>query len=145
MKCLLSDFVTWVLVCAGWYFVHKTTLTRERRKEKREIAIKFCKDILDLQSTAIDFHTAKAFDPRKSADIGHQIEQIIHRLQKAPLRELNIPRFCYIALREKITLTNIDLSDFKSQKHDSEIILDIRTAADDLIIAIEDARERVWK
>ena len=31
-----TSLVTWILVFVGWFAVHKATLSRERRKEKRE-------------------------------------------------------------------------------------------------------------
>ena len=140
-----TDIVTWLLVFIGWAVVHKATLSRDRRKEKREISMQLCKDIAELQTAAIDFHTASQFDARKSTDLAQQVERIILRLQKSPLGELNIPLARLITLRRKITKNNIDQSDFKTQSNDSQIIFDIRNAITDLIIAIEDAREYVWK
>lgn len=140
-----TDIVTWVLIFLGWAAVHKATLIRDRRKEKREISMQMCKDISELQSAAIDFHTAPHFDARKSTDLAQQVERIIIRLQKLPLSELDIPLTRLITLRRKITKSNIDLSDFQSQTVGSPIIFDIRNAVTDLIILIEDNRECVWK
>jgi len=133
------------MVFIGWAVVHRATLIRDRRKEKREISMQICKDIADLQTAAIDFHTASQFDARKSADLGQQVERIILRLQKSPLGELEIPLQNLIRLRRKTTLLNIDASNFSSQPAGSQIIFDIRNAATDLIICIEDTRERIWE
>ncbi|HXU93961.1 MAG TPA: hypothetical protein VFP33_09925 [Gallionella sp.] len=140
-----TEAVTWLLVFIGWGVVHLATLARDRRKEKRETSMQLCKDIADLQSAAIDFHTAARFDSRKSTDLAQQVERIILRVQKKPLSELNIPLTRLITLRRKITQHNVDASDFSSQPADSEIILGIRTAISDLIGAIEDSRESVWE
>lgn len=140
-----TDVVTWLLVFIGWAVIHKATLIRDRRKEKREISMQICKDIAELQSAAIDFHTASHFNARKSTDLAQQVERIILRLQKPPLSELNIPLGRMITLRRKITKHNIDPTDYKSQPDDSPIIFGIRNAVTDLIIVIEDARECVWK
>lgn len=140
-----TDIVTWLLMFIGWAVIHKATLIRDRRKEKREISMQTCKDIAELQSSAIDFHTAPHFNARKSTDLAQQVERIILRLQKPPLSELNIPLTRMIALRRQITKHNIDPTDFKSQPDDSQIIFGIRNAVTDLIIVIEDNRECVWE
>lgn len=140
-----SNIVTWFLVLFGWAVVHRATLIRDRRKEKREFAVAICKEIVELQSVAIDFHTASRFNARKSTDLAQQVERIILRLQKPPLSELNIPLASMITLRRRITQHNIDLSDFKSQPDDSEIIISIRNSVTDLTALIEDSREGVWK
>lgn len=145
MNIITPDVITWLLVLTGWIVVHIATLNRDRRKEKREISMQICMDIAELQSAAIDFHTASHFNARKSTDVAQQVERIILRLQKLPLSELNIPLARMITLRRKITKSNIDPTDFKSQPDESQIIFDIRNATADLIIFIEDTRECVWK
>ena len=145
MNNIWNDAVTWLLVFIGWAVVHRATLIRDRRKEKREISMKICTDIAELQAAAIDFHTGSQFNARKSTDIAQQVDQVINRLQKSPLSELSIPLSNLITLRRKITKHNIDLTDFKSQPADSQIIFGIRNAVTELIILIEDNRESVWK
>lgn len=145
MDKIWTDAVTWLVVFSGWAIVHRATLIRDRRKEKREFSMQICTDITELQAAAIDFHTASDFNARKSTDIAQQVDHIVHRLQKPPLNELKIPLPNLITLRRKITKHNIDLTDFKAQAADSQIIFGIRNAATDLIILIEDNRESVWK
>jgi hypothetical protein len=79
-----SDWVTWVLVLLGWWFVHKATLSRERRKEKRELSANICSKLLDLQEAAISFHTDKEFSSRISNDISQQVHRIVSQLQRVP-------------------------------------------------------------
>lgn len=141
----LTDVATWILVFIGWAVVHRATLSRDRRKEKREISMQICKDIVELQSAAIDFHTASDFNARKSTDLAQQVERIILRLQRPPLSELNIPLTRMITLRRQITKHNIDPTDFRSQPVDSQIIFGIRNAITDLVIVIEDTRECIWE
>lgn len=140
-----ANIVTWCVVFLGWYAVHQATLVRDRRKEKREISAKLCTSLIELQSAAIDFHTASQCDVRQSTDLAQQVERAVLQLQKLPLNELSIPLSRMIALRQRITRQNIDLTDFASQPADSQIIFEIRNAVTDMIFAIEDARERVWK
>ena len=140
-----THFVTWFLILLGWYFVHLATLSRDRRKEKRDISTQVCKSILDLQADAIDFHTAAKCEVRKSTDVSQMLDRIVIQLQKKPLSELEIPLALIIDLRQGISMNNIDPTGFEAQAADSDIVLNIRNAATDMIFAIEDARERVWK
>lgn len=137
--------VTWVLVFVGWFAVHQATLARDRRKEKREAARGFCDSLLELQTVAIDFHTASHCDVRKSTDLAQQIERVALQLDKSPLRELEIPLVRRIVLRQRMTRQNVDPSDFVPQPADSQLVLDIRDAVTELIVAVEDARECIWK
>ena len=107
--------------------------------------MQLCTAIAELQSAAIDFHTASHFNARKSTDLAQQVERIILRLQKPPLSELKVPLARMITLRRRITQHNIDLTDFKSQPVDSQIITGVRNAITDLIFLIEDTRECVWE
>ena len=145
MEQLETNIVTWLLIVSGWAFVHHATLIRERRKEKREISVQIRKDIADLQSIAIDFHTAPHYDSKKSTDLAQQVGRINIRLQRKPLSELGIPLAILITLRRQITKNNIDLSNFTPQQIDSKIIVGIRNAVNDLISLVEDNRECVWK
>ena len=79
-----AGVITWFIVVIGWIIVHNATLARDRRKEKREISMHICKEIADLQATAIDFHTATDFDARKSTDLAQQVDRVCIRLQKYP-------------------------------------------------------------
>lgn len=140
-----ADSITWLLVFAGWLVVHKATLSRDRRKEKREVCLALCTDLLELQGHAIDFHTAPNFEPRKSMEVAQQVERIVLRLQRGPLKELAVPLPTIVSLRQRITGHNMDKSDFSQQQTDSEVVLEIRNAVGDLIIAIEDARDQTWE
>lgn len=139
-----SGTITWVLVFAGWVFVHQATLSRERRREKRESALSICACIRELEAAAIDFHTADHFDGRKATDLRQQIARIILQLQSRPLSELRIPLHRMTNLRQRLTRHNADPSDFVSQAADSEIVYEIRNAVTDLIASIDDERERQW-
>ena len=140
-----THVVTWSLVLGGWWVVHLATLNRDRRKEKRDVSAQVCKNILALQGNAIDFHTAQFFEARKSTDLAQDVERVAIQLQKSPLQELEIPISRIVALRQRITRRNIDPTDFMPQPVDSILVLEIRNAVSDVIFAIEDARERVWK
>lgn len=113
---------------------------------KSDVFAQVCKNILALQSDAIDFHTAQFFEARRSTDLAQDVERVAIQLQKSPRQELEIPISRIVALRQRITRRNIDPTDFMPQPVDSIlVVLEIRNAVSDVIFAIEDARERVWK
>ncbi len=139
-----KSYITWLLVFAGWVIVHFATLNRDRRKEKREASKQLCSSLLELQGSALDFHTAPHCDVRRSTDLAQQVEHILLQLEKAPLNELGVPIGRRVVLRQSITRKNVDPSDFMPQQADSELMMDIRNAVTDMIFAIEDAREQKW-
>lgn len=139
-----SSVVTWTLVFGGWFVVHQATLSRERRKEKREAARQICIDLRLAERLAIDFHTSPSHDSRKATDLRQDIERLILQLQRQPLAELGIPLSRMIQFRRSITRQNIDPSDFAAQTADAILVRDIRNAVTDLIESIEDQRENKW-
>jgi hypothetical protein len=139
-----SSIITWALVFGGWWVVHKATLSRERRKEKRETAHQICIDLRAVECLAIDFHTAQNHDSRKATDICQDTERLVLQIQRTPLSELSIPLYRWTHLRRSITLHNVDPSDFSPRPANSELIRDIRNAVTDVIDAIEERREQCW-
>lgn len=140
-----ADIITWAMVFGGWFIVHKTTLSRERRKEKREVAHKVCSELRSLECQALDFHTAQSHDSRKATDLRQDVDRLIRQLQRPPLSALGIPLQSLIQLRRSITRQNADPSDFFCQTADSELVQNIRNAITDLIGDIGDRREQHWK
>lgn len=140
-----EQLLTVGLVILGWWIVHNATLNRERRKEKRELASKICKEIWDLQQAAIDFHTNPEYSGRKATDLAQLVSRIITQLQKAPLDELKVPHIRMIDLRRRITLRNCEKTEFATQDHESDFIAELRNAAADLVYFVEDAKEEQWK
>lgn len=136
---------TWLIVFGGWYVVHRMTLSRERRKEKREIAKFVCSDIRDVERAAIDFHSGPHFDARVCSDICDQVDRLILQLQKPPLNELKIDTSLMISLRQSITLNNMAPSCFTSKIPEDDLIRDIRTAVFDLISEVESKKEQCWQ
>lgn len=141
----VASVVTWVLVFFGWVFVHRATLVRDRRREKREACRQMCTSLEELQAAAIDFHTSNKFSLRASSDLGQSVEQIVLRLLGKPFCELDVPRGRLKAIRQRLTGRNVDISDFTSQSDDSEIILEIRTAISDLTMYLDSRKDDVWK
>lgn len=140
-----TNAVSWGLIFLGWFVVHKITLRRERRKEKREAAHKICIELCELERLAINFHTAQVHDSRNATDLRQSVVRLIRHLQREPLTELKISNQSLILLRQSITRQNADPSDFSAQTADSDLVRNIRDATSDLIEVIEDGRERVWK
>lgn len=140
-----TNAVSWGLIFLGWVVVHKSTLSHERRKEKREAAYKVCTELRDLERQAINFHTAQKHDSRNATDLRQNVVRLIRHLQRAPLTELEIPNQGLIRLRQSITRQNADPSNFTTQAADSDIVRNIRDAVSDLIEIMEESRERKWK
>lgn len=136
--------VTWVLLFFGWLVVHRATLTRERRKEKRETANFAVNELREIENEAFGFHTADSFDDRNGSALRQRVERLINRLQRPPLSTLSISVGRMVALRSSITLNNADSSNFAPQTPNSQILQGICDAVDDLIEEIEAARDKCW-
>jgi hypothetical protein len=136
---------TWVLVMIGWYAVHLASLVRERRKERREIATDAIEDLRTLEVAAMKFHTATTFDGLAADELIYQTNRAIQFLQRPPLRDLNLPLGRMVRLRKAITLKNADKSTFQAQVPGSQLLRDIRDTVDDMVVAVEAARDERWK
>jgi len=141
---LWSNFITWVLILGGWFVVHRATLVRERRKERRELANNAIDALNSLAIEARNFHIASAFDEHRADLLRYRIGRMILSLQRQPLSELDLPIGRMVRLRKSITLKNMDQSSFSAQQPNSPVLMDIRSAVDDLVDAIDAARERCW-
>ena len=137
--------LTWLIVFGGWVVVHKSTLSRERRKEKRDTAKFLVDNLADLERKALAFHTSQHYDSHVATELRHEVERIIRRLQKVPLSELSIPTGVMVRLRKSITLKNTDASTFAPQGAGEQLLFDIRIAIDNLISSIDVAKETYWK
>lgn len=137
--------VTWALILGGWYAVHLATLSRERRKERRDASKASIEAISALAAEAREFHIAVDFDANRADLLRYKTERLIRSLQRPPLQYLDISVAKMVKLRKSITLKNAELSSFSSQRADSLILQEIRTATDDLIDSIEEEREARWE
>lgn len=142
---VIASIVTWIVVLIGWYVVHSKALERDRRREKREACREICEALEELQSAALDFHTSNQFSLRDSTDLGYSVEQVVLKLQAKPIDELKLPKSKIIAIRQRITGRNVDLSDFSPQAADSEIIMDIRAAISEVTRYLDQRKEIVWE
>lgn len=136
--------VTWLVIVAGWYTVHRATLARERRKEKRDEAKQLVSDLHDLEKSAREFHSAERYDEYSATELAMNCDRFIKLLQRQPFDELKISPGVMTSLRRAVTCHNIDRTAFAPQAANSEIQRDIRVATDDVIDAIENAKSRFW-
>ncbi|MBK7022532.1 MAG: hypothetical protein IPH41_03145 [Sulfuritalea sp.] len=136
--------VTWLVVAAGWYTVHRATLSRERRREKRDAAKQLASDLHELEKSAREFHSAERHDEYAAAELSMRCDRLIKVVQRAPFDELKIAPSLMTSLRRAVTCHNIDRTAFSQQAANSEIQRNIRCAIDDLIDAIEEAKVRTW-
>lgn len=136
--------VTWIVVVAGWFIVHRATLSRERRREKRDSARQLITDLHELEKSAREFHGAEHYDEYAAAALAMRCDRMIKVLQRPPFDELKIDPHLLKSLRQAITCRNIDRSAFSQQAANSEIQRNIRFAADDLIDAVEETKALYW-
>lgn len=136
--------VTWVVVATGWFIVHRATLARERRREKRDSAKQLVSDLHDLEKSAREFHGAGHFDEYSATALAMRCDRMIKMSQRLPFDELKIDPGLLKSLRQAITCRNIDRSAFSQQAANSEIQRNIRIATDDLVDAVEEAKAKFW-
>lgn len=140
-----ANVLTWLSVFGGWVVVHKASLFRERRKEKRDGARCVADELSALERQAIDFHSSGLYESFAAAELRKQTERLIRRLQRLPLSELDVQTALLVRLRKSITLENIDPSNFAPQEANGQLLLNIRAAVDDLTIAIDTSKELHWQ
>lgn len=137
-----ANTVTWGMVLVGWFVVHYATLSRERRKEKRDTCSRIIDEIKTIENLAVTFHTSEKFDSQTSDLLIWRVNRVIRTLQRLPLQTLDIPLGLLIRFRKGLTLQNTDASTFAPQTYHGEIIKSIRTVTDELLETIEAARDR---
>lgn len=131
-----KDFITWLLVIAGWFFIHMATLRREERKESHDTARKIVDEIRIVEEKAVEFQTSINFSDENYDMLVWKLNRITTALYRPPLKFLNISTNKIISFRQQLT-ANTDKSSFKTQSHNDEVIINIHEAADDLISEIE--------
>lgn len=124
--------------------VHLATLSRERRKERRDIAKSAIDALTVLATEARDFHSAATFDSNNADIVIYKTQRIVRSLQRLPLSKLDLPISKMVRLRKSISLNNADLSSFSTQRTQSPILQEIRAAIDDLVDSIEEMRQARW-
>ena len=137
-----ANAVTWGMVLVGWISVHRATLSRERRKEKREAVTRIIEEIKAVEDLAIRFHTSEKFDSQISDALIWRVNRVTRTLQRPPLQILDIPLGLMVRFRKGLTLLNTDASTFVTQTYHGEIIKGVRAIADELLETIEAARDR---
>lgn len=135
-----SNVVTWGLVLAGWVVVHKMTLFRERRKENRDAVTRFIDEMKAVEDMAIRFHTADKFDAEGSHSLICRVGRLNRMLQRQPLKALNMSLALMIRFKKGLTLKNTDASSFKMHGHHSDLVVGIRDVTNDMLEAIEAAK-----
>lgn len=131
------DTIPWLIAIVGWGFTHVFSEARERRKEVRSQLDKGIEQLLSLEKAAREFHMSAAYNAVKAHELTAGIatfERKLHRISCLKIDDL-ISRI--VALRRSITLNNFDLTAFKPQTGESEVLGSISEAA----ASMEDALE----
>lgn len=140
-----SDVVTWLLVLAGWFVVHKIDLGHERRKENREGVTRIVDEIKEIERHAIAFHSSQNYSAEDSDLLTCHIARVNRCLQRPPLLPLKIPLPLMVRFKKAFTLKNTDASSFVPQEYHGDLIVGIRRITDEMIEAVEAARDREFK
>jgi hypothetical protein len=126
----------------GWLVVHKTEIGRERRKEKREAVTRIIDEIKEIEHQAIAFHSSQNHSAEGSDSLICRIARVKLCLQRPPLSSLKIPLPLLVRFKKTFTLKNTDASSFVRQEYHGELIVGIRRITDEMIEAVEAARDR---
>lgn len=139
------DVVTWGLVLIGWGVVRASQLSQERRKENREAVARVMDEIKEIESIAIRFHSSTSFCAQTSDGLIWRVGRLNRSLQRPPLIDLNIPLPLMVRFKKRLTLRNMDASSFVQQAYHDELIVGVRQIADEIIEAIEAARDKKYQ
>ena len=139
-----ANAVTWGIVIVGWLVMHRMTLSRERRKEKRDATNCIIDEIKAVGHLAITFHTSEKFNPQTSDILVWRVNRVIRTLQRLPLQTLDIPLGLMVRFRKGITLRNTDASTFESQQYHGDLIKGIRLVTDEILETIEKSRDKIF-
>lgn len=137
-----SDAVTWGLVLIGWGVVRATQLSQERRKEKREAVARVIEEIAEIESIAIKFHYLASFCAQTSDALIWRVGRLNRSLQRPPLISLEIPLPLMVRFKKGLTLKNMDASSFVQQSYHGDLVVGIRQITEEMIEAIEAARDK---
>lgn len=140
-----SNVVTWFLVLVGWFVVHRTELAQERRKENREAVTRIIDEIKELEGRAIGFHSSEKYSAEDSEWLTWRIVRLNRCLQRPPLNSLKIPLALMVRFKKAFTLNNTDPSSFAPKEYHGDLIVGIRRITDEMIEAVEAARDREFK
>lgn len=137
----VAQLITWMLVVGGWLYTHRRSLARDRRKEDFERIKDLTQRIEKLERLAVE-HLASApsdADKKKAADLRqqlHAISRILDGMRRRNAR-FDVSKET-IQLRHAVTGGDYDSSSRSAARHDSETILNIRFACQDLTDALGD-------
>ena len=134
------QWVSWLLIIIGWWFVNWTNNKSETRKELKAATEAFRVKIENLTDLAIDYHT-NTRDIHKEwkikhrlkylwGDADHQFSSIVDKAQ------LTSKVFAY---RKNITVSNFDTRKHKPLNINDDILDNIADSSEALIRLIEQA------
>ncbi|WP_456378839.1 hypothetical protein [Thiolapillus sp.] len=129
--------ITWGLIIVGWIVINWQNNKRETRKERRILLDRLIMSLSELESNALQFHTADNHDPEILMNIIRRIKRIWPQIEL--LRMTKVPNIEHLSynIRRTITLKNADASNFHKQGPNSKILLQISDAIDSMVNALE--------
>ncbi len=149
---IAPTIVSATLVVIGWYVVYKTQGNRERRKQIREYLAVLTKDLADLESLVIGYHTKERDQLNEQAIISKlsRFERGCETLPRFLLGQkifraiesesLKIDTFLIQQLRKSMTLRHFADEHLEKLSYRDEVIQEIELAATNLQAALEVVR-----
>ena len=131
------QFITWLLVIAGWVVVHFLGEARERRKEVRSELDEIFAELREIEAAACSLHCAEEFSGVDGRQVLVSLESVERRILRLRLfDDLEFSR-AIVSLRQAISLKNFGSSEFIKQDGDSPILDEISWATEELIDALD--------
>jgi len=140
----LSQVVTWIIVVAGWFLVNRQNNVRETRKEVRACVMDLAGSLNKLEELSVKYHTARMQDQNAAIAVRKDIMRVASSIHRLPIEQVALD-LGIIALRRAITYRNFDTSRFVSQQADSQIVVGITSAIDELLDAVEAAFAKKYR
>lgn len=132
---MLSQFFTSVLVVVGWIVVDNQNNKRELRREIRALIDNLITEIDELAERSFKFHKNSTFDAIESKQLKLRIQRIANNINRNSLVENSKAIYHF---RKSITGNNFDITIFRTQNDNSEILSLILEEKDELISALEE-------
>lgn len=133
----VMPILQWFTLILGWFVIDRHNNQRESRKEKRSIVDRLLAELDALEGIAISFHTADHQQTEVARELKVRLDRMAKLIRREDLLKLKVFNPRMVELRQAITMQNFDTPDFVPQMHNSEILLNISTAKDNLTHDLE--------
>lgn len=132
-----GQFVTWILVIAGWVVVNGQHNQRETRKELRARLDELRSELCRLEQCAETYHTCPYHQEPVARKIKVLLQRISDGIDQVGILNRQVHDVRLIALRRSVTYHNFDTKSHVAQDLSGPLIAEINASVDELIKALE--------